>query len=347
MLPLTPTEVPDRAEFERARVDSGQSTLSSERAVVPDQLTDQAKDQRVARGQIRAGTRGVDGNAVPDTEQLLKEGAVSTLGVSGEPERFGDLAELAVDPPGRQDAAGFYENARVDAVGGLESSSETEGGDRENVEVDEVGTFRTDDVGARDRDAVDRKMVGGVAGTTSPSAGPIDVSAVRIGGNTGIEPPDRIEYVAPDIARNASAQGVVLLEVRIAADGEVTDVRVVQSIPTLDAAAIEAVERWKYAPPIVNGAAGRVVMTVPDSFPAQGNPDVHAHPGDSQERGTVAARHFLEERARVEGLYFQPARGYWANTYVPGDPVLRGLRSTLAAHGSHDASGRVNDFETT
>jgi len=43
-----------------------------------------------------------------------------------------------------------------------------------------------------------------------------------------------------------------------------------------------------------------------------------------------AARRFLAERASLEGLSFQEAAGYWANTYVPGDPALRLLQARLA-----------------
>ena len=42
-----------------------------------------------------------------------------------------------------------------------------------------------------------------------------------------------------------------------------------------------------------------------------------------------AARALLAERARIEGVPVQEAAGYWANTYVPGDPVFRLLHSRL------------------
>ncbi len=50
--------------------------------------------------------------------------------------------------------------------------------------------------------------------------------------------------------------------------------------------------------------------------------------GDVDSR--TAARRFLAERRRAEGLAFKPASGYWSNTYVPGDPVLRHLQARLA-----------------
>ena len=360
LLPLTRPEVPGLAELEMARVEPGQSMLSTEQVAELDQV----KEQR------RAGNRPIDGNEAPA--------------------RFGDLTELQADPPAGQTVTGFYEDSRVDGlasrpsqtenVAGEEQSSgapqlEAGGGLASNLERDERANqnkdetddfgdgnddaddaddaFRANNTLARGRDAVDRKIVGGVVETTVPSAGPSNVQPVRVGGDSGIEPPDRVEYVAPvfpDVAQNARAQGVVLLEVQIAADGEVIGVRILRSIPLLDDAAVEAVEQWGYAPPIVGGVAVPVVMTVPVSFTIQDTPDVQSSPGMSPDGGAIAARSFVEDRARTERLSFQPARGYWANTYVPGDPVLRGLRAVLAPDSSahvdgpvelHDASHRV------
>jgi hypothetical protein len=48
-----------------------------------------------------------------------------------------------------------------------------------------------------------------------------------------------------------------------------------------------------------------------------------------------AAQRFVRERSSLEGLSFRAASGYWANTYVPGDPVMRWLESRL---GKRDRS---------
>jgi hypothetical protein len=47
------------------------------------------------------------------------------------------------------------------------------------------------------------------------------------------------------------------------------------------------------------------------------------------------AQRFLRERRALEDLRFQPASGYWANSYVPGDPVMRWLEARL---GERDRS---------
>jgi hypothetical protein len=41
------------------------------------------------------------------------------------------------------------------------------------------------------------------------------------------------------------------------------------------------------------------------------------------------AQRFERERRALEPLTFQPASGYWTNTYVPGDPVMRWLEARL------------------
>ena len=70
----------------------------------------------------------------------------------------------------------------------------------------------------------------------------------------------------PDAARAAGVSGVVQLEIFIDQTGTVGGARVTQSIPLLDAAAIETVKRWHYAPTIVNGHAVPVKMIVPVTF---------------------------------------------------------------------------------
>jgi Ca-activated chloride channel family protein len=42
------------------------------------------------------------------------------------------------------------------------------------------------------------------------------------------------------------------------------------------------------------------------------------------------ARRYLARSAALEGLRFQEATGYWANTYVPGDPAMRLLDARLS-----------------
>jgi len=108
-------------------------------------------------------------------------------------------------------------------------------------------------------------VVGGVVGGLG--AAPPPVQAVRVGGQ--IKAPKQLRRVAPvypPIARAARIQGTVTVECVINPHGRVTDVKVVQSLPLLDAAAIEAVKQWVYTPTLLNGVPVPVIMTVTVNF---------------------------------------------------------------------------------
>jgi protein TonB len=84
-----------------------------------------------------------------------------------------------------------------------------------------------------------------------------------------VKPPRQIKRVNPEYpvtALSSRVQGVVILEATIGADGRVSDVRVVRSIPLLDTAAVEAVRQWVYEPTIVNGVRNPVIISVAVEF---------------------------------------------------------------------------------
>lgn len=72
-------------------------------------------------------------------------------------------------------------------------------------------------------------------------------------------------------------------------------------------------------------AAGKAQRTRP-AGPALG---LDAERRTSFALGESPAARFQRERLEVGDLPFVPASGYWANTYVPGDPVMRWLESRL------------------
>jgi TonB family protein len=93
---------------------------------------------------------------------------------------------------------------------------------------------------------------------------------LRIGGN--IKPPVKVRDVKPVYPPEAQAngvRGVVILETLIGEDGAVVDARILRSIAALDAAALDAVRQWRFAPVLVNGAAVPVLMTVTVNFTLQ------------------------------------------------------------------------------
>ena len=72
--------------------------------------------------------------------------------------------------------------------------------------------------------------------------------------------------VYPPLAVRAKVQGVVILEAVVDRQGRVEEVKVLRSIPLLDAAAIAAVRQWRYSPLLLNGQPERFVLTVTVSF---------------------------------------------------------------------------------
>ena len=92
-------------------------------------------------------------------------------------------------------------------------------------------------------------------------------SPVQVGGE--ITPPLKTKDVPPTyppIAQAARVEGVVSIAVTIDPAGKVQDARVVRSIPLLDAAALDAVRQWEYAPTVVDGMPRSVTMTVNVQF---------------------------------------------------------------------------------
>ncbi len=96
------------------------------------------------------------------------------------------------------------------------------------------------------------------------------IAPVRVGGQ--IRPPTKIKDVKPvypAIAQQARVSGMVTIEATIGSDGKVTDAKVVQSVPLLDQAALDAVRQWKYTPTLLNGVPVPVVTTVTITFTRQ------------------------------------------------------------------------------
>ena len=90
---------------------------------------------------------------------------------------------------------------------------------------------------------------------------------LRVGGV--VKPPQKVHHVAPNypaIAQAARVSGMVVLEALIAEDGSVRDVKVLRSVPLLEASAIDAVRQWRFTPTLLNGVPVQVIMTVTVRF---------------------------------------------------------------------------------
>jgi len=83
------------------------------------------------------------------------------------------------------------------------------------------------------------------------------------------EPPRKIvdvHPVYPEIALKARVEGTVILESVLDTSGNVTQLRVIRSVPLLDQAALNAVRQWKYTPTVYGGRPVSVLMTITIRF---------------------------------------------------------------------------------
>ncbi|MCK4645180.1 MAG: M56 family metallopeptidase [Candidatus Aminicenantes bacterium] len=79
-----------------------------------------------------------------------------------------------------------------------------------------------------------------------------------------IKPPKlikQVEPIYPEEARKAGIEGVVTLEATTDKYGRVQDVKVLNSVPGLDQAAIDAVKQWVYEPMVIDGKPYGVTFT--------------------------------------------------------------------------------------
>lgn len=119
---------------------------------------------------------------------------------------------------------------------------------------------------------LDEQMrVQGLAAATAPAPPPAPsstVGVVRIGAD--IKQPKqlkRVEPTYPDDARAAGITGMVILEVLLDTQGRVKQAAILRHVtPSIDAAALSAVQQWVYQPTLLNGAPVEVVFTVTVNF---------------------------------------------------------------------------------
>jgi protein TonB len=108
-------------------------------------------------------------------------------------------------------------------------------------------------------------------GATPPQTGPEGEISGPPAADTVAHPPEIVTYVVPEYPRKARAQkvaGRVLLMVIIDESGKVEDdVKIVDSIPMLDQAALDAIHQWRFEPARdADGNPVRVQLAVPVRF---------------------------------------------------------------------------------
>ena len=150
--------------------------------------------------------------------------------------------------------------APVEAPDTIEPETGLEGGEFESAGID-----------AGFEHGIPGGIAGGIVGgfESAPPAPPppARVAPVRVGGE--VSAPRlayRVEPEYPLIAVNAQIEGMVILEATVDHAGAVRDARVLRSHGVLDAAAVRAVEQWRYEPLLLNGTPTPFVLTVTVSF---------------------------------------------------------------------------------
>lgn len=119
---------------------------------------------------------------------------------------------------------------------------------------------------------VEAGISGGVGAALSmppPPPPPVAQPTAPIRPGGAIREPKKTLDVAPvypTMAVTARIEGRVILEAVINERGGVERVRVLRSVPFLDAAAIDAVKQWRYTPTLLNGTPVPVLMTITINF---------------------------------------------------------------------------------
>jgi protein TonB len=109
-------------------------------------------------------------------------------------------------------------------------------------------------------------VVGGIVGGL-PDAPPAQAVPVRVGGT--VREPRRLTAVPPvypELALKARLQGTVIIEATVNERGRVVNATLLQGLPMLTEAALEAVKKWTYTPTLVNGIPTPIIMTVTVHF---------------------------------------------------------------------------------
>jgi protein TonB len=97
-----------------------------------------------------------------------------------------------------------------------------------------------------------------------------DGPVVRVGGPVqALKLTEKRDPIYPPLALEARIQGMVRFNIVVAADGTLESSRLVSGHPLLVAAALEALQGYRYQPTLLNGAPVRVITQVDIPFTLQ------------------------------------------------------------------------------
>jgi TonB family protein len=150
---------------------------------------------------------------------------------------------------------------------------------------------------------------------------------LRLGGE--IKEPQRLLDVAPvypPVAQTARVEGSVIVEATVGQDGRVKDAKVIKSIPLLDQAALDAVQQWRFAPTLLNGAPVDVIFATTVRFPPNQPSSV-------------------DQPVRVGGAISEPKLLKKVNPVYPDDAREARLTGVVVIEAIIDRQGGVKDAQ--
>jgi TonB family protein len=176
---------------------------------------------------------------------------------------------------------------------------------------------------------------GGVAATKALELAEFEKGAVRC--VDGIEPPKllkKVNPIYPEIARQASVEGVVILEIKTDTYGRVADAKILRSVPLLDQAAIDAVRQWVYEPLIKEGVAKPAIFTVTVSFRLDGR---------KAAKSAEAIEEFAKGAVKVEGEIKPPQLIKRVDPVYPVKARKEAVEGVVILQSKIDTVGKVKD----
>lgn len=174
-----------------------------------------------------------------------------------EPDRLKIAKKKKESPPQRQPAPELEPVSPSVPETGTETATTGQATPQAGLAAGAVGGIAGGVVGG-----VQGGVIGGVIGGSG--SGPIPVGQVA-------NPPLLLSRVVPEypqLARRRGIEGLVVLEAILDRQGKIEDeIKVFQSVPLLDEAAIKAVRQWRFKPARdQHGRAVRVILEVPIRF---------------------------------------------------------------------------------
>jgi protein TonB len=114
-----------------------------------------------------------------------------------------------------------------------------------------------------------RREVGAVVHVPDPEPPPPPAKVVRISQIAAPTPLVRVEPRYPKIAAEIGLSGIVVVEAEVDTAGRVKTTKLLSGHPLLNAAALEAVQQWRYRPLLLNGEPTGFILNVTVEFRIQ------------------------------------------------------------------------------